>query len=206
MRRAPGCPPRRWRRRVRSRPRRSRRIRRPRRPATTSETSSATGQVDAACRRGQTGRAPAREDQRRQPPRKPAGASGRQARGRRPKRTAAKARRAASARRIRRRRPASCRRPVHRDAAGRGARQRDARQLLGWRLDDHRAGSRTARGRAPPARRAGRGVRHLLRRDGDRLAARGPSASTSSTVCIRRGIAIACASRPRPASTSRCRR
>ena len=103
------------------------------------------------------------------PARAGARAAGAEAACRGGRRRTCRRRRLPSVRPIRRRRPMPAR--VHRGAPGGGAWRRARDELLGGRLDDHRARSTPAGRRAPPARRARRGVRHLLGRDGDRLAA-----------------------------------
>ena len=123
--------------------------------AATSETSSAAGAADAAdagCQRAAPAAAPAR-------PHRASRCRGGEA-GRTPRRRRRR-------RRIRRLPPAPPSGPTEppppADTAlpafittlqARSAGQRDARQLLPRRLDDHRAGGADARGRAAPARRA----------------------------------------------------
>ncbi len=68
-----------------------------------------------------------------------------------------------------------CRAAVHFGRAARRSRCHRPGCLLGWRLDDHRAGPASARCRPVPEGIAGRGVRFLFRRDGQRLADQVPT-------------------------------
>ena len=155
------------------------------------------------------------------PPRQPAGhaggcqprracrrQAGRRSRGEagcawpRPSRRAAAEAAPLSIRRRRRRRPV---RPIRRRRPTRRRRRssRRCRRRCPARSRTSATGSATGRSscaadadsrrRAAPARRAGRGVRSVLRRDRDRLAAARRALRCRSTACTRRGIAIACA-------------